>query len=199
MANLKKVQAENVEAVAAPAVNNSIAEVNPEASKPKTAKANSTTKKPVEKKPIEKKPAEKKATEKKPVDKKTAVTPVTEKKTTAKKPAAPKNKPLSLDDIVAKGRVKANSGDTSKVTKRIAATFSVNGMIDGDFYMLIDTGMVSVEPYKYDDADLWIKGSADDITAIFDNKLKFIDAVSSGKVEIWGEAKDAVIFSAAIF
>ena len=186
MANTKKAPVEKVETVDTVA----------EAVEKKEPAKKTTAKKTAEKKTAEKKTTEKKAA--KTAAKSTKSTKTADKKTPAKK--SPKAKQTTLDDVVALAKTKANSANTTKVTKKIACTINVSGAVQGDFYIMLDVGeVISVEPYKYDDADISLWGSADDIIAVLTNKIKLIDAISSGKIGLWGNAEKAVIFVDAIF
>jgi hypothetical protein len=166
--------------------------------------------KAAEKKPVKK--AATKATEKKATKKTVGRKPAAEKKTaaaTAKKPAAKKaaTPKVRYEDVfaMAKSRVKTNKGSASKIKKKVAATFEIlEAGKEKDFYILIDGGKVTLQKYRYDAATIWIKGTAENIGAVMDNKVKFSDAVAAGSVEIFGtadpeSAKDIVLFVAAIF
>ncbi len=164
----------------------------------KTAAAKTTDKKAAAKKPVKKAAASSAASKKTTAKSSVKAAPEAEKKTPAKK--APKAKGITMNDVVTMARTKANAANTTKITKKIAATINLTGTVQGDFYILLDTpGIISVEPYKYDDADIALWGTTDDITAVLTNKIKLIDAISSGKIGLWGNAEKAVIFVDAIF
>jgi hypothetical protein len=204
MANLKKPIAESAPAPTASASAPSVAAAGTSAPAPKP-----TVKKPVKKtapKASEKKPVKKTAAKKPVAAKKTVASAAgkTAGKTVSKKAALPK---VRFEDVfaLAKSRAKASKANAGKVGKKIAATFQIlEGEKEQDFYILIDGGKITLQKYRYDSATIWIKGTAEGLGAVLDNKVKFSDAVSKGTVQIFGtsdpeSAKDVVLFVAAIF
>ena len=186
----------------------------PAATKAASAKPASSDKKTPGRKPAETKaaaakttaPAEAKKPGRKPAAAKAAVPATAEAKKSGRKPAASKADSVKFKDVVAKAKAlaKAKKGSISKISGKIAATFEVlSGDSQKDFYIVIENGKAAVEPYRYDEADIWLKGSPESIAAVMDNKIKFIDAVSSGTIQIFGKdaesAQAVVLFVAAIF
>lgn len=147
-----------------------------------------------EKKPAApKKPAAKKAAEKKPAAKKTA-----EKKPVAKKPAK-KAKGLAYEDVVAAAKKKVAAADTKKIKYPIAVNFEISGACEGIFYILVnEKGEVAVEPYKYDDYDVYVRADADELVKVLTGKLNAYDALADGIMSIDGITKKAVLFVNAV-
>ncbi|MBQ8826880.1 MAG: SCP2 sterol-binding domain-containing protein [Oscillospiraceae bacterium] len=148
----------------------------------------------------EKKPAApKKAAAKKPAEKKTAAKkPAAEKKPAAKKPAK-KAKGLAYEDVVAAAKKKAAAADTKKIKYPIAANFDISGACEGIFYILVnEKGEVSVEPFKYDDYDVYVRVDAEELVKVLTGKLNAYDALADGIMSIDGITKKAVLFVNAV-
>ena len=147
----------------------------------------------------EKPAAPKKAAAKKPAaEKKT-----TAKKTAAEKPAAKKTakkaKGLAYEDVVAAAKKKAASANTKKIKYPIAANVEISGACEGIFYILVnEKGEVAVEPYKYDDYDVYVRADAEEVLKVFNGKLNVYDALADGIMSIDGITKKAVLFVNAV-
>lgn len=149
--------------------------------------------------------AEKAAEEKKPAAPKKAAAkkPAAEKKTAAKKPAAKKTtkkaKGLAYEDVVAAAKKKAAAADTKKIKRPIAVNFEISGACEGIFYILVnEKGEVAVEPYKYDDYDVYVRVDADELVKVLTGKLNAYDALADGIMSIDGITKKAVLFVNAV-
>ena len=154
--------------------------------------------------------AEKTAEEKKPAAPKKAAAkkPAAEKKTTAKKadekkPAAKKTtkkaKGLAYEDVVVAAKKKAASADTKKIKYPIAANVEISGACEGIFYIFVnEKGEVSVEPYKYDDYDVYVRVDAEEAVKVFTGKLNVYDALANGVISIDGITKKAILFVNAV-
>lgn len=159
-------------------------------------------KKPAEKKTAEKKPAAKKAAAKKPAAKKPAAKAAA-KKAPAKKSAAKTTKPaakkgLTYEQVVEKAKKKIAAADTTKIKYPIAVNVEISGACEGIFYILLDDGKAVVEPYKYDDYDVYVRVDAEEIVKVLEGKVNVYDALSNG-MKIDGIAKKAVLFINAAF
>lgn len=181
-ADVKKAEAPKAEKPAAPKAE----EKKPAAKKPaKTAPAEKkTAEKAAAKKPAAKKPAEKKPTEKKP----------TEKKTSGRKAAA---KAATYDSVVAEAKKKFASAKTAKIKYPIAANFELAP--NEIFYVYIGEAGVAVEPYKYDDYDIYFRTDAETLTQVLTGKKGIIDALADSSVKLDGNTKKAVLFIDAAF
>ena len=166
------------------------------------AAAPAAEKKPAEKKTAEKKPAAKKAAAKKPAAKKPAAKAAA-KKAPAKKSAAKTTKPaakkgLTYEQVVEKAKKKIAAADTTKIKYPIAVNVEISGACEGIFYILLDDGKAVVEPYKYDDYDVYVRVDAEEIVKVLEGKVNVYDALSNG-MKIDGIAKKAVLFINAAF
>ena len=157
-----------------------------------------------EKKPAEKK-AEKKAAEKKPAEKKAAAKKTAAKTAKAEKPAAktaekapkakaprapkaPKASPF--DATLAKAKKKFSAIKTDLVKYPIAVNFELNGSEGEIFYVyLSEAGKPAVEPYRYNDYDVYVRVDADSFNKILDGKLDVYKALAEGTLHVEGNVK----------
>lgn len=185
------VKAEAVKEVKAPEV--------PVAAAPKAEEKKPAAPKAEEKKPAAaKKPAKTAAAEKKPAEKAAAKKPAAkkpaEKKTTGKKAAA---KAVTYDSVVAEAKKKFADAKTAKIKYPIAANFELSA--NEIFYVYIGEAGVAVEPYRYDDYDIYFRTDAETLTQVLTGKKGIIDALADGSVKLDGNTKKAVLFIDAAF
>ena len=190
-------------------------EVKPAEVKPAEAKtAAPAPKNTEEKKPAEKK-AEKKAAEKKPAEKKAAAKKTAAKTAKAEKPAAktaekapkakaprapkaPKASPY--DTALAKAKKKFSAIKTDLVKYPIAVNFELNGSEGEIFYVyLSEAGKPAVEPYRYNDYDVYVRVDADSFNKILDGKLDVYKALAEGILHVEGNVKKALMFFLSAF
>lgn len=186
-AETKDTVVKAAETVAAEVKTEAVKEAAKEA--PKAAEKKAPAKKAAEKKAPAKKPAAKKETAKaakKPAAKKDAP-----KKEAAKK--APKKKGLAYEDVVEAAKKKMAAADITKIKYPIAANVELNGSADGIFYIYVDDGNISVEPYKYDDYDVYFRADADAFVAVMTGKKNIYDALAEGLVKVDGNTKKAIL------
>ncbi|MGN0609629.1 MAG: hypothetical protein ACI4J6_10510 [Oscillospiraceae bacterium] len=163
----------------------------PKAEKPAAPKAEE--KKPAAKKPAKTAPAEKKTAEKTAAKKPAAKKPA-EKKTTGRKAAA---KAATYDSVVAEAKKKFAAAKTAKIKYPIAANFELAP--NEIFYVYIGEAGVAVEPYKYDDYDIYFRTDAETLTKVLTGKKGIIDALADSSVKLDGNTKKAVLFIDAAF
>lgn len=190
-------------------------EVKPAEVKPAEAKAaapapkNTEEKKPAEKK-AEKKAAEKKPAEKKAPAKKTAAktakaekpaAKTAEKAPKAKAPRAPRAPKASPFDVtLAKAKKKFSAIKTDLVKYPIAVNFELNGSEGEIFYVyLSEAGKPAVEPYRYNDYDVYVRVDADSFNKILDGKLDVYKALAEGILHVEGNVKKALMFFLSAF
>ena len=185
-------------------------EVKPAEVKPAEAKAaapapkNTEEKKPAEK-TAEKKPAEKKATAKKAAAKtakaEKPAAKTAEKAPKAKAPRAPKAPKASpYDTALAKAKKKFSAIKTDLVKYPIAVNFELNGSEGEIFYVyLSEAGKPAVEPYRYNDYDVYVRVDADSFNKILDGKLDVYKALAEGILHVEGNVKKALMFFLSAF
>lgn len=178
---VKEVKAPEVPAAEAPKADVKKAEAPKAEEKKPAAKRNA--------KAAAEKPAAKKTAAKKPAEKKTA-----EKKTAGRKSAA---KAATYDSVVAEAKKKFAAAKTAKIKYPIAANFELAP--NEIFYVYIGEAGVAVEPYKYDDYDIYFRTDAETLTQVLTGKKGIIDALADSSVKLDGNTKKAVLFINAAF
>lgn len=171
---------------------------------PKKAEENKSAEKAAEKtaaakKPAAKKPAEK-AAAKKPAAKKTAEKAAAKKpaKKTAEKPAK-KAKALTYDGIVELAQKKFKAANITGIKYPIAVNVELSGACEGVFYVYMDEAKIAVEPYLYNDYDVYVRADAETLAKVLEGKMNIYDALSTSDVKIDGMVKKAVLFVHAAF
>lgn len=195
---VKKVVAEEVKVSVAEA-KTPVAEVKTEEVKPvveakkeeKTVKTKTEAEKPVEKKKPGRKPAAKKTE---------TVAPVAEKKPRATRTTKAASKLTPYQEAVEKSRKKFSSIKTNKVKYPIAVNIELNGSVEGVFYVyLSEAGKPDVEPYRYDDYDVYVRADADAYAKLLEGKLNVYDALADGVLHVEGNVKKALMFVLSAF
>ncbi len=122
-----------------------------------------------------------------------------------RKPAAEKNaeivsgkgsrkKSVTYDSVMKAAKKKINSANLSKIKYPIAVNIELSGAADGVFYIVISDGKVDVEPFKYDDYDVYIRADADELMKVFGDKKNIYDALADGFIKVDGNTKKAILF-----
>lgn len=195
---VKKVVAEEVKVTVAEA-KTPVAEVKTEEVKPVEAKKEE---KVVKAKEEAKKPVEKKKPGRKPAAKKTeTVAPVAEKKPRATRTTTKSASKLTpYQEAVEKSGKKFSSIKTNKVKYPIAVNIELNGSVEGVFYVyLSEAGKPDVEPYRYDDYDVYVRADADAYAKLLEGKLNVYDALADGVLHVEGNVKKALMFVLSAF
>lgn len=180
--------------VAAPA-----AEASKTEAAPKKAEENKSAEKAAEKTVAAKKPAAKKPAEK-PAAKKTAEKAAAKKpaKKTAEKPAK-KAMALTYDGIVELAQKKFKAANITGIKYPIAVNIELSGACEGVFYVYMDEAKIAVEPYLYNDYDVYVRADAETFSKVLEGKMNIYDALSTSDVKIDGLVKKAVLFVHAAF
>ena len=166
---------------------------------PKKAEENKSAEKAAEKTVAAKKSAAKKPTEK-PAAKKTAEKAAAKKpaKKTAEKPAK-KAKALTYDGIVELAQKKFKAANITGIKYPIAVNIELSGACEGVFYVYMDEAKIAVEPYLYNDYDVYVRADAETFAKVLEGKMNIYDALSTSDVKIDGLVKKAVLFVHAAF
>ncbi len=170
---------------------------------PKKAEENKSAEKAAEKTAAAKKPAEKAAAKKpaeKPAAKKTAEKAAAKKpaKKTAEKPAK-KAMALTYDGIVELAQKKFKAANITGIKYPIAVNIELSGACEGVFYVYMDEAKIAVEPYLYNDYDVYVRADAETFAKVLEGKMNIYDALSTSDVKIDGLVKKAVLFVHAAF
>lgn len=166
---------------------------------PKKAEENKSAEKAAEKTVAAKKSAAKKPAEK-PAAKKTAEKAAAKKpaKKTAEKPAK-KAKALTYDGIVELAQKKFKAANITGIKYPIAVNIELSGACEGVFYVYMDEAKIAVEPYLYNDYDVYVRADAETFAKVLEGKMNIYDALSTSDVKIDGLVKKAVLFVHAAF
>lgn len=193
---VKKVVAEEIKAPAAE-VKAPAAEVKTEEVKPavEVKKEEKTAEVKAEEKPEKKKPG------RKPAAKKAAEpAPAAEKKPRTARTAKTAPKLTPYQEAVEKSAKKFASIKTNKVKYPIAVNIELNGSVEGIFYVyLSEAGKPAVEPYRYDDYDVYVRADADAYAKLLEGKLSVYDALADGDLHVEGNVKKALMFVLSAF
>ena len=166
---------------------------------PKKAEENKPAEKAAEKPAAAKKPAAKKPAEK-PAAKKTAEKAAAKKpaKKTAEKPAK-KAKALTYESVVELAQKKFKAANITGIKYPIAVNVELSGACEGVFYVYMDEAKIAVEPYLYNDYDVYVRADAETFAKVLEGKMNIYDALSTSDVKIDGMVKKAVLFVHAAF
>lgn len=179
------------------------AEKAPVAKEEKAPAAKSAAKKDetvkTEKKRPGRKPAASKAAAKAPAKTtgKKAGTKKAEEKAPAKRGG--RKKAVTLNNAVEAARKNVSGARISKIKYPIAVNVELSGSAEGIFYIFVSDGKIAVEPYKYDDYDVYIRADADEFMSVMNGKKNMYDALADGLIKIDGNTKKAVLFIHAVF
>lgn len=189
--------------VAAPAAEAPKTEAAPKKAEESKSAEKAAEKTAAAKKPAAKKPAEKAAAKKpaeKPAAKKTAEKAAAKKpaKKTAEKPAK-KAMALTYDGIVELAQKKFKAANITGIKYPIAVNIELSGACEGVFYVYMDEAKIAVEPYLYNDYDVYVRADAETFAKVLEGKMNIYDALSTSDVKIDGLVKKAVLFVHAAF
>ena len=99
---------------------------------------------------------------------------------------------MEFSGLVEKAREEFGKANVKKIKDKFAFQFDVTGDGGGTFYVEIKDGVLSVEPYEYNDRDARFEVSADTMVKLLDKKLDPVKAFTMGKLKIDGEMSKAL-------
>ena len=73
-----------------------------------------------------------------------------------------------------------------KADQHIAVQFNIVGEGEGAFYIEIDDGRISVQPYEYYDRDAVVYVDAETLFDVLEQKIAIADVTGSGKFVVQG-------------
>lgn len=127
------------------------------------------------------------------------------KKTAEKKPAvkrapkAPVVKELDIVTLTTMLRKKIGKKSVAKIGENIAVEIKVYGKFEAFMYILVKDGALSIEPYNYDDCDVHVDISVDDVLAIIDGKYDFKAKALTGDIYAVGAMTKALKIKEVLF
>lgn len=83
--------------------------------------------------------------------------------------------------------------NTDSVDGRLAIMIHITGEPEGTFYIEVKDGILSVEPYEYNDRDVAITISAEHFMKLMDKKADPIVLFTLGKIKTEGDVSKALM------
>lgn len=84
------------------------------------------------------------------------------------------------------------STDTSSMEEKLAIQINVTGESAGTFYIEVLEGKLSIEPYEYNDRDVAITISADNLKKLISGKADPVMLFTLGKLKVDGDVGKAL-------
>lgn len=84
------------------------------------------------------------------------------------------------------GYLKGSKAKAKKYEDLVVANFTILEE-DGDVYVEVKDGVLTVAPYHYDDLQVNVTGSAENIDKLFAGEIAFAKAVEEGIVKVEGD------------
>ncbi len=102
---------------------------------------------------------------------------------------------MTYEQVVEKVRAKYAEADASSIEGTQAIQVNLAGKnAEGIFYIEVKDGKVNVEPYDYHDNWATVTVAPTNLFKILDGKLDPVAALTSGKVELTGDADTVLRF-----
>ena len=98
---------------------------------------------------------------------------------------------MTYEEIVYKVQKQVIKSKT-KADQHIAVQFNIVGEGEGAFYIEIDDGRISVQPYEYYDRDAILTLSAASLLEIAAGKKDLLEAYHANEVSVWGDLDKVV-------
>ena len=93
---------------------------------------------------------------------------------------------MTYEEMVQKVKEAFKLAKVSKTVGHVAFQFNVEGDAEGAFYLKIDDGKISVEPYEYYDRNVLIVGTANTILEMAEGKLQPMSAYLNEQIKVYG-------------
>lgn len=93
---------------------------------------------------------------------------------------------MTISQLIERIRTITESHDVSSYPGLLAIQINITGENQGVFYVEIKNGVLSIEPYEYNDRDAAITLSMDTFVKLLDKKLDPVLAFTLGKLKIEG-------------
>ncbi len=101
-------------------------------------------------------------------------------------------------EVVEQARELMKDVDVSAIKENVAFQFNVVGEGEGIFYAALQDGVLSIEPYSYNDRDAMLIGTADLFMQMLSGKKDPVVAFTMGKLKIEGDLGKALILKSMI-
>ena len=100
---------------------------------------------------------------------------------------------MTYEELVKLAKDTYEKTDASAVKEHVAIQFNVTGEAEGAFYLEVNDGKVSVEPYEYFDRDVIVTAEDTVLKEIADGKLGLEKAYLTGKIKAEGNLGKALL------
>lgn len=105
---------------------------------------------------------------------------------------------MKYEELIETIRNAADKADAGNIKNHVAFQFNVTGEAEGIFYLEIKDGKINVEPYDYNDRDVLITSTADNIVKIMNGKLDPVMAFTTRKIKVEGDLGKALLLKEII-
>lgn len=99
---------------------------------------------------------------------------------------------MQFQDIFSKVKEQFGGTDTSSIKGLLAIQFNLTGEGSGTFYTEVKDGVLSIEPYEYNDRNAALTMSGDDFLLMLRKKLDPVAAFSTGRLRVEGDIGKAL-------
>lgn len=99
---------------------------------------------------------------------------------------------MSFNELFEKIKAAFGNADTSGIQGKLAFQFDITGEGGGTFYAEVKDGVLSVEPYEYNDRDVKFTISVANFGKMIEGKLDSVMAYTTGKLKIDGDIGKAL-------
>lgn len=99
---------------------------------------------------------------------------------------------MGFNELFAKAKEIFMKVDTTCINGKLAFQFDLTGETGGTFYVEIKEGVISVEPYEYNDRDAKFILSTENFAKMLDGKLNSVMAYTLGQLKIEGDIGKAL-------
>lgn len=96
----------------------------------------------------------------------------------------------NINEIIELIRLKTNGCNTEGLPDKFAAEFRIEDA--GVFYIEILNGKITIAPYEYNDRDILIQTTADNLTKILNKELGIEKALITKKITVSGNIQKAM-------
>lgn len=100
---------------------------------------------------------------------------------------------MTYEQIVAMMQTYYANADATKIARHYAVQVNVIGEGEGAFYIEVNDGKVNVQPYDYVDRNASINVTAETLTAIIAENVKYSEAVHDAQMTIDGDEQVAAV------
>lgn len=100
---------------------------------------------------------------------------------------------MTYEELVEKAREVFGKADASGISEHVAYQFNITGEGEGAFYLEINNGEITVEPFEYYDRDVIFTTTADTLIKIGLGEMDAVWAVTTGKLQMEGNIDKALL------